>query len=104
MSTRSPKTIRWLLAALDDAADIVERIAKDSPRAADRFANELIRRVELLADFPYLYPVCPYQRRVRMLAQGKYIAYYTVHREEVVIRAVVHGARLFRAAWLRRED
>ena len=101
---RKPKQIRWHDAALDDVAQVVEYIARDSPKAADRFAQRIFSRVELLEEMPYLGSICPHYRKARQLIQGKYIIYYTVHRREVVIRAVVHGARLFRSYWLRRED
>jgi hypothetical protein len=31
-------------------------------------------------------------------------SYYTVHRQELVVRAVVHGARLIRTCWLARKE
>jgi len=37
------------------------------------------------------------------LVFGNYVVYYTVSRREVVVRAVVHGARRFRPSWLRRK-
>jgi hypothetical protein len=38
------------------------------------------------------------------LVQIVEIIYYTVLRREIVVRAIVHGARLFRSSWLRRKD
>ena len=104
MSGRKPKPIRWLNAAVEDATGIVEWIARDNPQAAERFSEQLLERVELLRDFPHLGGVCPYYQKARQLIRGRYIVYYTVHRQEVVIRAIVDGARLFRSYWLRRED
>ena len=66
-------------------------IAADSPVNADRFAKAV-------------FAVCPHFRKARQLIHGNYIIYYSVHRTEIVIRAVVHGARLFRSYWLRREE
>lgn len=104
MSRRKPKEIRWLRAALDDLAEIVGYIAQDNPQAAERFGQTIFSKVGRLAESPHLGSVCPYYKKARQLIHGKYIVYYTVHRKEVVIRAVVHGARLFRSYWLRRED
>jgi toxin ParE1/3/4 len=98
------KEIRWQTPAKDDFVQIVDTIAADAPGAAERFAESILSRVELLAEFPYLGPVCPYYRKARQLIHGSYIVYYTVHQEEGVVRAVVHGARLFRSYWLRRKD
>ena len=98
------KSVRWQRPAREDLAEIVAYIAQQSDlRTADRFAERLIERVDDLAFFPYAGEVCPYFRKARQLPFGNFVIYYTVHRKEVVIRAVVRGARLFRSWWLRRE-
>lgn len=104
MTRRTPKPIRWFFAARRDLFDIADYIAADSEAAAERFVDELEAHVDLLAEAPYLGSVCPHSQRYRQLIHGNYIVYYSVHRAEIVIRAVVHGARLFRSARLRRED
>lgn len=91
-------------AALDDLTAIVDYIAQDNPKAAERFSERLLGKLGLLAHSPQLGSVCPYHRKTRQLVYGKYIVYYTVHRTDVVIRAVVHGARHFRSYWLRRGE
>jgi len=100
--TRPRKALRWLVAAREDLTEIVEHIARQYPQAAGHFAARLLRRVEILADFPHIGSLCPQYRKARQLIHGHYVIYYTVHRQEVVIRAVVRGARLFRSSWLRR--
>ena len=102
--TRRQKQLRWLRAAQDDLTAIIDYIADDDPKAAARFAERLLRKIALLGESPHLGSVCPYYRKARQLVHGNYIVYYTVHRTEVVIRAVVHGARLFRSYWLRRGE
>jgi toxin ParE1/3/4 len=104
MSPEKQKPIRWLEAAVEDLAEIVETIAQEAPQAAEQLAERILAKVELLEDSPYLGSVCPYHRKARQMVHGSYLIYYTVHRKEVVVRAVVHGARLFRSHWLRRED
>ena len=99
MSLKNRKPVRWLVAASEDFAQIISDIAADRPRAAEKLAERILHRVELLADFPYLGSVCPYYRKARQLVHGNYIVYYTVHRTELVVRAVVHGARFFSSRW-----
>src|SRR2546428_8964495 len=99
------KSVRWQPPAREDLAEIVAYIAQQSDlRTADRFAGRLIERVDDLAFFPYAGEVCPYFRKARQLPFGHFVIYYTIHRKEVVIRAVVRGARLFRSWWLRRGE
>ena len=98
------KTIRWQRPARDDLAEIVDFIVQQSDApTAERFAERLVARVNDLAFFPYAGEVCPQYRKARRLPWRNFVIYYTVHRREVVIRAVVRGARLFRSWWLRRE-
>lgn len=104
MNPAEPKKLRWHKAALGDLAEIVDRIAKDAPLRAERFAEAIFARVERLSDMPYLGARCRYYPTARQLIHGSYLIYYTVHTERIVIRAVVHGARLFRPDWLERDE
>jgi plasmid stabilization system protein ParE len=104
VTARRPKPVRWQSIALAGVEALTACIAEQAPRAAERFARRLIARAELLADFPYLGAKWPEYRRARFVVHGKYVIYYTVHRREVVIRAVVHGARRFDRSWLRLDD
>jgi len=98
------KALRWQRAARDDLASIVEYIAAQSDvRTAEQFAERLVRRIDDLAFFPYAGEQCPAYRRTRQLPFENFVVYYTVHRREVIVRAVMRGARLFRSRWLRRE-
>lgn len=101
--SRAPKrTVRWRKAAGDDLAAIVDYIAADSPDAAERFLDAILNRIASLERFPLSGGICPHYPRARQLVFGNYIVYYTVSTREVLVRAIVHGARLFRPAWLRR--
>ena len=104
MIRRKPKPIRWLTAARDDLAEVIDYIARDNPDAAQRLLDRILTKVETLSETPDLGTRSPYHRTARQLIHGNYLVYYTVHRTEIVIRAVVHGARRFRSEWLRRED
>jgi plasmid stabilization system protein ParE len=102
MTAGSTRTIRWKKAADDDLAEIVEHIAADSPQAAERFLDDLLSRVDTLAQFPFTGSIYPRFPKARQLVFGSYVIYYTVAPREVVIRVVMRGARRFRLAWLRR--
>ena len=104
MSPRTRREVRWLEVALQDLCEIVEYIAQEAPEAAERFADAVFAKVDLLEELPYLGGACPHHRRARQLIHGNHIIYYTVHRHEVVVRAVVHGARLFQSHWLERGE
>lgn len=94
--------LEWHPAAIRDLEYILDRIAADSPSAAQRWGSALLRKVELLAASPELGPVSRHASSARQLVFGDYIIYYTHRGRRVVIRAVVHGAQLFRSSWLRR--
>lgn len=102
MSSATPRSIRWHKAALRDLEEIVAYIAQEQPEAAERFAKSVFAKVEMLATAPFLGAVCPHFRTARQLLHGSYVIYYSVDKEEIVVRAVVHGARLFQKYWLTR--
>lgn len=102
--TKRKKTVRWQGPARSDLIEIVDFVVSQADlETAERFAERLVARVDDLALFPYAGEVCPHYRKARQLPFGNFVIYYTVHRHEVVIRAVMRGARLFRSWWLRRE-
>jgi len=104
MSARARKSVRWQLAALDDLTQIVDWIRVTRPRTAERLAARIFAKTDLLAFTPYLGPRSAAYSKARFLTHKRYVIYYTVHRHEVVIRAVVDGSRTFRRDWLHRED
>jgi len=103
MSVERPRILRWKQAAVDDLAAIVDRIDSDSPTASRRFREEITQQIQTLTAFPFSGGVAAEYPRARQLIFGNYIVYYTVSSREVVIRAIVHGARSFRPSWLRRK-
>lgn len=48
--------IRWTPDAMEDLADIGERIAKENPDAAHRVGSQLLDHVRLLEGFPKIGP------------------------------------------------
>jgi plasmid stabilization system protein ParE len=97
------RPVRWLESATQELEMISDRISADNPRAADNLVEEIVRKTELLGEMPYYGGECPEYSRGRCIPPDNYVIYYTVHRTEVVVRAVKHGAMRFRQAWLRRK-
>ena len=77
MSTATPKSVRWHKAALRDLEEIVASIAQEKPAAAERFAESVFAKVEMLAASPYLGGVCSHYRTARQLLHGSYICLIT---------------------------
>lgn len=97
------KTVHWSKGALEDLEAIVEHIARRDWRAAERLSNGIFKKAGLLGHFPSLGTRCPFYRQARFFVHRNHVIYYTVHAKEVVIRAVVRGARLFQRSWFRRD-
>jgi plasmid stabilization system protein ParE len=102
MSVPPRKVLRWKQAAIDDLAKILRHIESDSPPAAEKFRRQILDRIVTLASFPLSGGICLEYPKARHVIFGEYVVYYTVGRRDLVIRAIVHGARLFRPSWLRR--
>lgn len=102
MSAARERVVRWKRAAGDDLAAIIDYIAADSPDGAERFLEAILARIQSLERFPFSGGICPHYPKARQIVFGNYIVYYTVGKRDIVIRAVVHGARSFRMSWLRR--
>ncbi|MFN0018595.1 MAG: type II toxin-antitoxin system RelE/ParE family toxin [Pirellulaceae bacterium] len=94
--------VRWTMAAAGDLEKISAFIGRDNPSAAARLAEEIVKRSEELPQHPYSGGIAPTYPRARFLVSGQYLTYYTVDPREIVIRAVVHGARQFRTSWMKR--
>ena len=81
--------------AITDLEEVVRYIAKDDPATAIRVGNELIDRVEILANFPLLGAPYPKRQGVRKLVSRPYLVFYRPRLEEncVDILRYWHGAR-----------
>ncbi|MBO9543181.1 type II toxin-antitoxin system RelE/ParE family toxin [Caulobacter sp.] len=89
------KRLRFSRRAELDLIDIGDWIAKDRPRAARRFVDGIVDRVQSLreaSDMGPLYPV--YGEGVRGLSFRPYVILYRVSGDDVFIERVIHGARL----------
>jgi plasmid stabilization system protein ParE len=82
--------------ASQDVVEICSHIAKDSPLAADRFADHLHRTFQQLAEGLMVGErfVDSQKRETRRISQGNYVIYHRrVGRVTEIVR-VAHGARL----------
>jgi toxin ParE1/3/4 len=82
--------------ASHDVVQICVHIAKDSPRAADRFADELHQKFQQIADGIIVGErfVDSRMRESRRITQGNYVIYHRRVGRVTEILRVVHGARL----------
>jgi toxin ParE1/3/4 len=80
--------------AESDLEQIADYIAKDSPRRALSFVQELRGKCEALAATPKGFPLVPRyeQHGIRRRVHGSYLIFYRVEGEQIVIVHVLHGA------------
>ena len=93
----SRHTITYLSIAQKDLLDTVDRIAKDSAKAAAAFIEEIDERIGMLARHPKIgvIPSDPVLRSkgYRMLVVGNYLVFYVILEDRVEIRRVLHAKR-----------
>jgi toxin ParE1/3/4 len=82
--------------ALNDLREIVEFVAKDDPRAAERLGEKLIARALSLGNFPERHAYHDERRGIRKMVLSPYLIFYTSDpgAEIVNILHFWHGARL----------
>jgi len=89
--------IRYLGTAEADLLSIVDYIADDNPRAADKMINRFETAIGRLAHSPFAGKVPDddelRRRNYRMLIVGKYLVFYIVKENAVEIHHIIHGAR-----------
>jgi toxin ParE1/3/4 len=92
--------IIWAPRALDDLVALIEHISKDAPMAARRFAQKIVRRVELLKMQPVIGNLIAEDdtETYREILQGNYRVIYRSEPEQIIIVAVYHAAKLLDAA------
>ena len=96
--------ITWSEPAIADLEAIHDYIARDSPHYATHFVQRLIAGADPLADFPRLGRVVPEgDGRHREVGLAPYRILYRAEAEEILIVAVIHGARDLAALWEREE-
>lgn len=80
--------------AESDLEQIADDIAKDNPRRALSFVQELRGKCEALAPNPLAFSLVPRYESygIRRRVHGNYLIFYRVGTEQVVIVHVLHGA------------
>jgi plasmid stabilization system protein ParE len=80
-----------------DVEEIRLRIASDSPRRAERWAESIACVMAALSRFPRRYPLAPEAREigreVRHAIHGAYRILFAIKGDVVVVLHVRHGAR-----------
>jgi plasmid stabilization system protein ParE len=85
-------TVRWSDRALRDMAEIFDYIATDNEQAALGISDRIFQAAERLAVMPRLGRASELRRR-RELIVDQHIVLYAIHRDEVLIQTIRHGAR-----------
>lgn len=81
-----------------DLADIADYIATSSPERAMSFIARLRTRCMRIGDFPLAMPLRPeIAPGIRVVPFGRYLIFYDVHDDDVVIERIIHGARDYAA-------
>ena len=82
--------------ALNDLREIVEFVAQDDPRAAEKLGRKLISRTMGLANLPERYAFHDPKRGIRKMQLPPYLVFYTCDESTGVVSILHfwHGARL----------
>lgn len=79
--------------AIEDLKRLREFIAVHNPPAAGRIAAELVRKIELLPDFPRMgtpVELAPVPDSIRDMVFGNYVVRYSLHVSAIIILRVWH--------------
>ena len=81
-------------AAKSDVLEIAARIAADKPLAAERWVENVDRRLALIAKNPFMGEAVDYLAPgMRRHCLGNYLIFYTPIEGGIQLRRVLHGAR-----------
>jgi toxin ParE1/3/4 len=95
------RRLTWNAAALDDVDAAAAYIARDSPRYAAAFVRRIrdaARSLRTLSERGRMVPELG-EPAVRELLVGSYRLIYEMHQREVIVLALVHGARNLASLW-----
>ena len=88
------KPVRFSPKVESDLEEIGDFIARDNPRRAVSFIDELIELCELIGRSPDAFQYLPsLGPDIRRAVHGRYSIFYSVQPHEVRIERVLHGAR-----------
>jgi addiction module RelE/StbE family toxin len=89
--------VRYLGTAQGDLLSIVDYIADNNPRAADKMIDRIDNAIDRLTLTPFAGKIPDddelRNRNYRMLIVGKYLVFYVVKERVVEIHRIIHGAR-----------
>ena len=89
---------RISLAAQSDLDDCWLYIARDNPDAADRFLDQLIDKLAMLAEHPAAGRNCRALRPgLYRFPVGSYVLFYQIRAKHIEVVRVLHGARDIKA-------
>ena len=97
MSEEKRRELVWSALALQDLAEIRDRIATQNPKAARKQLHTLLKRAQQLTDFPNMGRAVPELpgSTFRELIEGNYRLVYKVAETTVTIATVFEGHREF---------
>ena len=92
------RRVIWLPLAVQRVTQIAQHIARDRPRAASQWVDEVFAAVTPLGQFPESGRVVPEVGRdaIREIFHGEYRIIYKVEARRVAVLTVRHGRRRFR--------
>jgi plasmid stabilization system protein ParE len=96
------RSVAWTSLARDELDEVLEYVAEDSPEAAEKVLEVVLRLGESLAVFAERGRVVPEvrDRTIREVFVYSYRLIYEVTQSEIRVLAFIHGARDF-DRWLR---
>jgi toxin ParE1/3/4 len=91
--------IIWSPLSVDRLSEIAEYIARDNPRAAERWIDEIFVKVEQLKSFPDMGRIVPEtnHRKIRELIYTHYRIIYRIEEKQISILTVRHGKQILPA-------
>ena len=82
-------------AAEADLENIADFIAKDNPRRAITFVQELVAASHRLAEYPEAYPFVPNHENmgIRRRPYGNYLIFYAIRSQSITVERILNGAQ-----------
>ena len=82
--------VQWSASALDRLIEILDFIAQENPKAASRTVDEILERVEILAEFPRMGPAFSEESGpdLRKLILDDYLVVYQVRQGKRVVSVI----------------
>ena len=87
------RPVHWSAIAVEHLAGIVKHIGQSSPTYAERMADRILARVDVLGDFPEIGRLVPEARDddIREIIERPYRIIYLAQPTRVDVLAIVHG-------------